>query len=193
MAFNLSLMQTRFLEKEFKYDGTQLRSLFGYLNCGILGDSIIAWVGACDIAFEHMLDGEDLRSQSAIRGDKMLHFIVEKFDVSLFAAVSLQRLLAAMAQNILGSMTDITLRRDGDDLYANTKKLSISIATCSPTSTLIHFAVNVVNSGTPVETISLQELKVNPAQFAKNLMTAFSDEVQTIEQAVRKVRPTGSF
>ncbi len=185
-------MQTRFLEEQFNYDGTQLRSLFAYMNYGILGDSIVSWLGPCNISFDHMLDGEDIRSQSEIRGDLMLHFIVEKFEASLLAAVALQRLLTAMAADLVRE-SDNQIRREGDDLFVGDKKLSISIATTSPTSTLVHFAVNVKNTGTPVPTISLEELGLNPVNFSKRLIEKFAAEVTSIEQAVRKVRPTTSY
>ncbi|MEK6556365.1 MAG: DUF366 family protein, partial [Bdellovibrionota bacterium] len=44
-------MKQKWIEKEFKYDGTQLASLFNYLNYGIVGDSIVSWIGPCDISF----------------------------------------------------------------------------------------------------------------------------------------------
>ena len=82
-------MKTHWCEDEFAYDGTQLRSLFAYLEYGHLGDSIVSWAGPCEISFDHMVDGEDLRDQSPIRGSKMLHFIVECFDTQLFGGVAL--------------------------------------------------------------------------------------------------------
>lgn len=186
-------MQTRFLDTNLKYDGTQLRSLFAYMNLGLMGDSIVSWIGPCDIPFEHMLDGEDLRDQSAIRGDWMLHFIVEKFEVSLFSAVSLQRILATLATDLIRLANPKDLKRSGDDIFVGDRKLSISIATVSPTSTLVHFAVNVKNTGTPVATISLEDLEIDPRQFANDLMKTFANEVESIAQATRKVRPTTSY
>ncbi len=186
-------MKSIFIDKEFKYDGTQLRSLFAYLDYELMGDSVTAWVGACDIPNEHMVDGEDLLLNAAICGDKMLHFIVEKFDISLFAGVSLQRLFASLAvDQLVDLMADkelaINLYREGDDIYLEDRKLSISIATQSPTSTLVHFAVNVINDGTPVSTLSLEDLDVNPKIFAESLMAAFCKEVETITQATQKVK-----
>ncbi len=182
-------MKTYFIENEFKYDGSQLKGLFAYLNYGVLGDSIVSWVGSCEVNFSHMVDGEDLLAKSEIRGDKMVHFIVEKFDVSLFSAVGLQRLLASLVIDVLGEMSPANrLHRDGDDVYMGTKKLSISIATLSRNSALIHFAVNVVNEGTPVETLCLNDLSVSPITFAKKVMDRFSAEVRTITEATQKVR-----
>jgi hypothetical protein len=181
-------VKSKFIESEFKYDGTQLVSLYAYLQHKILGDSIVAWVGPCDVSFEHMVDGEDLLARAEIRGGQMLHFIVEKFDCTLFAAVGLQRLLTAIVKDQIVARTAQALRREGDDLYLDDRKLSISIATQSPVSSLIHFAVNVTNEGTPVKTLALADLAIEPKGFAREVMTAFCNEVLSITEATRKVR-----
>jgi hypothetical protein len=203
-------MEFKFIEVKEKYDGSQLVSLRSYLKHKILGDSIVAWIGACDIPFEHMVDGEDLNAGAVIRGDRMVHFIVEKFDSSLLAAVCLQRLLASIVRDYLMEKAGErelagTLYRSGDDIYASARagggakagmggkalagaKLSISIATQSPVSSLIHFAVNVTNKGTPVKTLSLEDLDVEPKKFAMDVMKRFTQEVQTIREATMKVR-----
>lgn len=187
-------MQNHFIDKKFAYDGTQLRSLYAYLEHGILGPSIISWQGACSISFEHMVDGEDLLEKALIQGDEMLHFIIEIFDRDLFSAVALQRLFASIcrdylqeqAQNVLVGQS---LLRDGDDIYLGDKKLSISIATKSPVSVMVHFAMNVTNKGTPVKTLSLEDLKLDPRNLAEDLMVKFQKEFNSIVKATQKVRP----
>jgi len=186
-------VKSKFLESKEKYDGAQLQSLRNYLTHGMLGDSIVAWAGACDVSFEHMVDGEDLLENASIASDKMLHFIIEKFDVSLFSAVSLQRLFAGVVKDQLMVLAKnkalaLTLTRDGDDLYCGKKKLSVSIATQSPVNSLIHFAVNITNEGTPVPTVSLEDLQVAPEILAIEVMSLFCREVETIQIATHKVR-----
>ena len=168
-------------------------SLWGYLQYKVLGDSIISWIGPCDISFEHMVDGEDLLQNAEIRGDRMLHFIIEKFDSTLFAAVGIQRLLTSITKDQLQALAknqelSQTLSRAGDDIFAGDRKLSISIATQSPLSSLIHFAVNISNSGTPVKTLSLEDLGVDPKEFSEKLMAAFCREILEIREATQKVR-----
>lgn len=186
-------MKSKFIEENILYDGSQLASLQAYLKHGLLGDSIVAWIGPCNVSVEHMVDGEDLLAKATIAGDKMVHFIIEKFDSSLLAAVGLQRLLASIVKDVLmresGERTLAqTLIRDGDDIFSGDRKLSISIATQSPISSLIHFAVNVTNKGTPVKTLSLEDLKIEPKVFARMVMDAFVNEVGTIVEATQKVR-----
>ncbi len=182
-------MKSKFLESSEKYDGAQLVSLRNYLKQGLLGDSVVAWVGPCDVTFDHMVDGEDLLLNAKICGEKMLHFIAEKFDVSLFAAVGLQRLFAAIVLDCLRERpSGAGLERKGDDIYLGERKLSISIATQSPVSSLIHFALNVSNKGTPVKTLSLEDLRVEPRGFAVEVMNRFCAEVESIHVATHKVK-----
>ena len=154
---------------------------------------MISWVGPCHVKPEFMVDGEDLNAGSTIKGDQMLHFIVEKFNCSLLAAVGLQRILGQLSIDLikkLSSQTKVTahLLRAGDDIYFENKKLNISIATVSPNSALIHFAINVLNGGAPVPTLSLQELGLEAKTFSLQLMEVFSSEVHSMEKATQKVK-----
>ena len=190
-------MKTKFLDHEQAYDGSQLRSLWNYLEHGLMGDSTIAFVGPCDVSVDHMVDGEDLRANDQIRGDKMLHFICEIFHQSLFSAVALQRLFASMVRDEWVKSVENTrnhslpaaeLRRSGDDLYAGDRKFSISIATQSPVSVLIHFAVNITNQGTPVETCSLEDWSIDPQVFGETILKRWSKEYASLLEATVKVR-----
>ena len=184
-------MKTKFINNEFIYDGTQLRSLYAYLEHGLLGDSVVSWVGPCNVAFAEMVDGEDLLAKSEIRGARMLHFIVEIFNQSLFSAVALQRLFAAIGLDLLRAFAPAhaaQLKREGDDLYFGDGKLSISIATVSPSSALIHFAINCTNDGTPVKTAALSDLGVEPRAFADRAMAALAAELSGVSEATMKVR-----
>ncbi|MNY40906.1 hypothetical protein D3C86_1756830 [compost metagenome] len=121
----------------------------------------------------------------------MLHFIIEIFDRDLFSGVALQRLFAAIARDYLAEKSGKEILREGDDLYFNKGKLSISIATKSPVSVMVHFAMNIVNEGTPVQTACLNDLRLNPRQVATDLMTLLMDEYNSIVIATQKVRPIG--
>lgn len=186
-------MKKLWINDVFNYDGSQLSPLFAYLNFGLLGDSIVSWRGPCQIPWNHMIDGEDLRVQSPIEGSDMVHFIIEKFNCELFSAVGLQRLMASIVMNhiqinIFQNGKKELLIRDGDDIYLKDKKLSISVATLSRTSALIHFAVNISNEGTPVETCSLNDFSIKPVEFAQSIMTDFCNEVTSMVEATQKVK-----
>jgi hypothetical protein len=210
-------VKSLFIDREFAYDGSQLRSLFAYLGHGVQGTSIVSWIGPCDISNEHMIDGEDLLAGETIAGSRMVHFIIERFETQLFGAVALQRLMAAIvldlcrervgarAPSSAHSSAGVTsaggsaaptaasprageFRRDGDDIFWGDGKLSISIATVTPVSALIHFAVNVSNKGTPVKTAALEDLGFDAKEFAQEVMKRVAREVESIETATVKVR-----
>lgn len=192
-------MKSLFIEKEISYNGEQLKSLFAYMNHQIQGDSIVAWCGPCHIPFSRMIDGEDVLAQSKISSDLMVHFIVEIFHQGIFTAVSFQRLISSIVkdtfceylqkQNI--SVANVTRR--GDDIYVDFKKLSISIASTSTLSSMIHFAVNITNEGTPVSTCALMDYKIDPKEFANKVLEQVQKEWIDIAQATVKVRPLGSY
>jgi uncharacterized protein len=190
-------MKSLFVTKKINYDGTQLRPLWAYENFGILGNSVISFIGSCNISFQNMVDLEDKIAKEKIKGSLMLHFIIEVFDVDLKAAVGLQRLLASIVKDeVQNSAGQNQLTREGDDVYWLTgsgkkkekKKLSISIASKSVTSSQIHFAVNISNRGTPVKTCSLEDFKINPKNFSKKIMKSFVVEFLSICEATQKVR-----
>lgn len=183
-------MKTLWFNEKAKYDGSQLRCQYAYFQHGVLGDSIVSWRGPCDVKAEYMADGEDVLAQSEIRGSDMVHFIVEAFDERLRFGVALQRLLTSVARDIIESMnTSIRLRRVGDDLFYENKKLSISVAAQSPLGVVIHFALNVSNEGTPVPTCSLEDFDIAPDLFAQKVMKAFAGEYESLLEATMKVKP----
>ncbi len=184
-------MQRLYLEQELVYDGTQLCSHFAYRNFGILGDVIFAFQGPCRVGLGEMVDLEDVRDGLFIYSPLMLSFIVEHFRADLEVAVLRQRMLVALAAEILRSLSararDGLVRR-GDDLFWDGRKLSVSIATVSPVSSLIHLGINVLTEGTPIPTAGLEELGVDPVAFATRLMDAYVEECAGIEKARCKVR-----
>ncbi len=184
-------MHTLWLDENKLYDGQQLTPLYNYLEHGVLGDSIVSWEGPCDVPLKHMIDGEDVRAASQIKGDQMLHFVSELFQMPLSSAVALQRLWGEILILLIKkhSGKNFELKRQGDDVYWNGKKLNISIATCSNTSSLIHYGVNVTNAGTPVETCALQDFAIKESDaFAVDFMDACKNEVISLKRAMVKVR-----
>ena len=80
--------------------------------------------------------------------------------------------------------------RSGDDLFIGEKKLSVSIATKSITSSLIHFGLNIDAEGAPVNAADLlKDVGVTDVkEFAIEIMQKYSDEVEDICLAACKVR-----
>jgi hypothetical protein len=183
-------LQTLWLEGARVYDGTQLRAHWILRTAALVGDALVAFRGPCRLPASEIADLEDVAGPG-IAGDDMLHFVGEIFDDGdLVRAVLRQRLLAADAVEVLRRLAPgKALSRRGDDLFFGERKLSISVATRSTVSTLIHFAVNVGNAGTPVATAALADLGVEPRAFADALLERAAREQASLETARCKVRP----
>jgi hypothetical protein len=177
-------------EKRMDYTGAELRSHFIRDTFGIEGDCIAAFRGACRVSGERLVDLEDFRAGATVRGDDMMHFIVEIFGISLPHITAVQRLLCAAAKDVVDSKAGrLTVVRRGDDLYVGEGKLSVSVATVSPVSGLIHLGLNITAEGVPVRAACLLDLGLDPEEVASQLMKKFVEEVSSVEGAARKVRP----
>lgn len=171
------------------YDGTQLHSLWAYRTFGVQGDSLVTFRGACEVNRDRMVDLEDLRQGARIAGPDMLHFIVEHFDMDLEKGVLRQRLLAVRAAEELRRLSGRSVDRQGDDLFVGDGKLSISIATLTPVSTKIHFAVNLLPAtDVGVKTAGLEELGVETEVFRKALSEGYNGELADVVDARTRVR-----
>ena len=181
-------MQWRWLSQEIPYTGRELRSEWIADTAGIEGDALVAFVGPGEVPLKNMVDMEDVRRGVPIKAARMLHFLVEHFDTDLARTVLRQRLLVCRAAEILNQTSMRQIRRNGDDLFVGERKLSVSIATASPVSTLIHLGLNIDPGGAPVPAIGLDELGVPAAEVANQIMAAYVEEMQSCETARNKVR-----
>ena len=182
-------MRTLLSDKAISYLGVNLRSGWIEETFGLEGGAIVAWSGPCHVRTEDLVDLEDVAAGAEIHAALMLHFLAEHPEDDLLVTVCRQRLLVAEALEILRELAPAApLARSGDDLYCGSRKLSVSIATRSPRSGLIHFGVNVDPTGAPVPAVGLAELGVNPAEFARRLLAAYAEEMTGIERAWHKVR-----
>ncbi len=187
-------MIAHWLERQIAYDGSQLRAHWILAETGIAGDAMVAFLGACRVTQDEMADLADLDGPG-IASDQMLHFVWECFtETGLLLAVHRQRLLSATALEVLRALAPTAAaRREGDDIYVGEGKLSISIATASPVSSLIHFALNVTRTGAPVRVACLEELSIDSRRFAAELLSRTVSEQQSIAVARSKVRAKGEW
>lgn len=184
-------METLFIDNEIKYTGTQLSPHWIYKNYKIMGNAIVSFIGECDVNLNHMVDIEDVINNEPIYSKKMLSFIEENFNCSLEETVYKQRLLVTITKELIEKISpSIKIIRSGDDLYINNKKLSVSIATKSITSTLIHFGLNIDANDAPIAAADLiNDAKItNVKDFALEILKAYKNETQDISLAACKVR-----
>ena len=182
-------MKTKFIDEEIKYIGSQLAPHWIYKNFKIQGDAIVAFVGECEVHLTEMVDVEDVINNEPIYSKSMLSFISEQFGVGLTEGVFRQRLLICIIKELLEER-GVFVVRNGDDLMINGRKLSVSIATKSITSVLIHTGLNILSEGAPVKASGLEsELGIKDIkEFALTVMSRYTDEINGIKLAATKVR-----
>lgn len=182
-------MKTQFIQDEIKYIGSQLTPHWIYKNFNLQGDAIVAFCGECEVKLTEMVDIEDVINNEPIYSKYMLSFITEQFGVELVEGVFRQRLLICIIKELLEER-GIFVVRNGDDLMIDNRKLSVSIATKSTTSVLIHTGLNILSEGAPVSAAGLiSELGIKDIkEFANEIMKRYSDEIEDIILASTKVR-----
>lgn len=176
-------------KNEIKYEGYQLSPHWIYKNFKIMGDAIVGFTGECEVKLTEMVDIEDVINNEPIYSKNMLSFITEQFNVGLVEGVFRQRLFICTIKEAL-ERRGVKVVRNGDDLFVNDKKLTVSIATKSLTSILIHTGININSEGAPVKACGLQnDLGITDIKdFAIEIMKNYSEELADITLASTKVR-----
>ena len=182
-------MKTLLIDNEIKYEGWQLCPHWIYKNFKIQGDATVAFIGECEVKLTEMVDIEDVINNEPIYSKSMLSFISEQFNVGLVEGVFRQRLLICTIKEAL-EKRGYKIVRDGDDLFFDGKKLTVSIATKSATSILIHTGINIDSTGAPVKASGLvSEMNMTDIEnFAKEVMQKYAQEIDDIVMASTKVR-----
>ena len=183
------MIKTKFIDEEIKYIGSQLAPHWIYKNFHIQGDAIVAFIGECEVKLTEMVDIEDVINNEPIYSKYMLSFISEQFGIGIVEGVLRQRLLICVIKELLEEK-GVFVVRNGDDLMINNRKLSVSIATKSITSVLIHTGLNILSEGAPVAASGLEsELGISDIRgFAIEVMKRYSEEIEDIILAGTKVR-----
>ena len=182
-------MKTLLIDENIKYEGWQLAPHWIYKNFKIMGDAIVAFKGECEVKLSEMVDIEDVVNNEPIYSKNMLSFITEQFNVDLVEGVFRQRLLICIIKETL-EKRGFVVSRNGDDLFVCGKKLTVSIATKSLTSILIHTGVNIDSEGAPIAACGLtNDLGITDIdEFAKEIMQKYLEEIDDIILASTKVR-----
>jgi len=140
------------------YDGAILQDRFAYeyfrdkvLRTG----NIIAGVSPAKVEVEFMCDRQDVLDGDFIYSDKMMHFLIEIPDISLYAGICFQRVYNSIIANILASKyLKCDIEVDGDDIMVHKEftqggivqqkgKASVSIAKWCNGAVLIHTGINI--------------------------------------------------
>ncbi|AXV37438.1 MAG: hypothetical protein CIT01_04100 [Methanobacterium sp. BRmetb2] len=183
------------LDQPLLYDGSQIEPLWAFKIHKIKESSIVTWTGPMNIETSKVLDYEDVGLE--IKANEMIHFIIEHFDCQppdMRMAYHRQRIMVMIVKEVLAEH-NIFCQREGDDLYVDGNKLTVSIATCSKSSIKIHFGINMVSEGTPddVKTIGIIECDDNlkredVEKIVTKICTKYISEISAIDKDIAKTR-----
>jgi hypothetical protein len=184
-------MEMLMIPEQITYNGRQLTSHWAYRNYHVLGDSIVSFQGPCQVTINEMVDLKDVLNEAPIYSEGMLHFIAEHYTLDLEQTILRQRLMIASLKDLITEKTNASLQRYGDDLFVKERKLSVSIATLTPVSTIIHTGVNITGRNAPVPAIGLAELGLDRegiTALGESLCKVYVEEYHQIKLARCKVR-----
>ncbi|MCD7781427.1 MAG: DUF366 family protein [Methanosphaera sp.] len=175
------------------YDGSQINPSWAFQTFGVKDSTIVSWVGPMNIESDNLIDYEDVGLD--ITGNLMINFIVEHFDTqpaNLKLAYHRQRLLVMITRDKLLDY-GIKTTQDGDDIFIDDKKLSVSIATASISSMKMHFALNITTKGTPedVNTSALEDQGMSISdvhELADSVAQTYIETIETIDKDITKTR-----
>ena len=176
-----------------EYDGSQINPSWAFQEFKVKDSTIVSWIGPMNILGKNLIDYEDVGLD--IKGNSMLNFIVEHFDEqpgNLKLAYHRQRLLVMITRDKLLDF-NVKTTQDGDDIFINQKKLSVSIATASISSMKMHFALNITTEGTPydVETSALEDVGFNQEKINKlqdSIANTYIEMIETIDKDITKTK-----
>lgn len=176
-----------------EYDGSQINPSWAFQEFGVKDSTIVSWVGPMNILGDNLIDYEDVGVD--IKGNLMLNFIVEHFDEqpgNLKLVYHRQRMLVMITRD---KLLDYGIRttQDGDDIFIDNKKLSVSIATASISTMKMHFALNITTEGTPVdvETSALEDNNMSMEQIHElqdSIANTYMEYIETIDKDITKTR-----
>ncbi|MBE9536464.1 MAG: DUF366 family protein [Proteobacteria bacterium] len=181
-------MKTKYINKRIDYTGKELHSHFAYKHFDIMGESLVAFSGGCEVKIGDLVDLADVKEKAGIYSEDMLHFIGEFFDHDLDRTILRQRLLIAIIKDVVAELSGCPVVRRGDDIYEGEDKLSVSIATLTPVSGIIHTGINISSKNTPVPTKGLKDYGIETQAFAKTVLDRFAKEMEDVNVARCKVR-----
>jgi hypothetical protein len=188
-------MEMLIIPETITYNGSQLSPHWAYRNYRVLGDSIVSFQGPCRVGLTSMVDLKDVLDEAPIYSEGMLHFIAEHFTLNLEETILRQRLMVAALKDLISEKTIVKLQRFGDDLFADSRKLTVSIATLTAVSTMIHTGVNITGRNAPVPAVGLADLGLHEGEIAhigETLCRTYLEEYEQVKLARCKVRSVGT-
>ncbi len=182
-------MKSYFIQDEILFTGEQLSSFWAYQNYDILGDNIVAFIGPCQVEEKYIIQVDHFKKKTQIKSERMLHFLVEHFDLDLEKAILRQKLLVDIVKDKLNHrLKGDVLQRWGDDLFDTEFKLTVSATVRTSVSTKIHLGINISSKNTPVKTKGLDDYGIDPNDISQAVMDQYRLDMRLISQKLYKTR-----
>jgi len=182
-------MRSLFIREEIPFTGEQIISFWAYKNYDILGDNIVAFMGPCQVDEKYIIGIDHFKKKTQIKSERMLHFLVEHFDLDLEKAILRQKLLVDILKDKLNHrLKGDVLQRWGDDLFDTDYKLTVSATVRTSVSTKIHLGINITSKNTPVKTKGLQDYGIDPHDISQAVMDQYRLDMRLISQKLCKTR-----
>ena len=74
-------LSTQFLTKPLSYRGLELKPHWIYENTGIMGNTLIAFKGPCEVTLDHMVDLEDVKKRPLFIAQKWFIFLANGLSI----------------------------------------------------------------------------------------------------------------
>jgi len=185
-------MKSLFVSEEIKFTGEELSSHWAYTKFDLLGENIVSFIGPCELDEKYLVGINHYKRKTQIRSEKMLHFIVEHFDLDLEKAILKQKILVAILKDKLNHrLKGDVLQRWGDDIFDGDAKLTISTVLRTEVSTKIHLAVNISSRNTPVKTKGLEDYGLDAVEIAQVVMNQYRLDIRRVSERLVKTRGIG--
>ncbi|ABO34400.1 protein of unknown function DUF366 [Methanococcus maripaludis C5] len=184
--------------EEFKtYTGEEIEPLWAFETFDVQKDSIVGFIGPMDVKIENMKDLKDVKEEKyiavPIQSSEAINFIVEHFDnPDLKMTYLRQRIFVSIAKDVIENHSNLKLKKSGDDLYFDEKKLSVCIACRGISSGKIHLGINLKSDSVPshVSAVGLNDMGIeNVFEIMEEIAIEYSKEMSKIEKDIRKTLP----
>ena len=174
-----------FIPDKIKFSGEQLNEHWTAENYEVIGDSIVAFVGPCDISPNYLSDIKHRKKKTPIKSELMLHFLAEHFDTDFEKVILRQKLLIHILKDKLNHrLGGDVMQRWGDDLFDGDAKVTVTAVVKTKVSTKIHIGVNISSKNTPVKTKGLQDYKLDPQEIAQAVMNQYGVDILKITEKI---------
>jgi len=185
-------MRSLYIKEKIKFTGKELLPFWAYIEYDILGDSIIAFIGPCELEGKYIIGIDHWKKKTKIKSELMLHFVVEHFDLDLEKAILRQKILVNILKDKLNHrLKGDVFQRWGDDLYDEDYKLTISTASRTDVSTKIHLGVNITAKNAPVKTKGLTDFGIDPDDIAQVVINQYRLDMRRTQERLVKTRKIG--